>query len=259
MGGGDNWKVNDADFSYALSLVSRMASDFYGIDFQTIVVMMKEQLPFFPPTTENENQEEFFIRSFVTYMADKVHEDRAIDKFVLFIDEALAIEDHILIDPNGVVRRALLDKDVTFNGGLLKIALSIFSLSLRPIGESHMPLLVHIKEQMELKYCSGGSPSDELLAAVIFNDGVVLDSEVESLIKDEIFTNSVKSVSKKNTLWPEYIVAMMLLVTSTGSTDLAKAFNGGITAIIDSITEIEGEGYIREVIYYEWMKIRFGC
>ena len=59
MGGCDNWEADDADISYALSLISRMASVFYGIDFQTIVVMMKEQLSFFPLTANDKAEFSF--------------------------------------------------------------------------------------------------------------------------------------------------------------------------------------------------------
>ena len=71
-----------------------MASVFYGIEFEMIVDMMEEQMLSFPLTTRD--QAKYLIRSFVTYMADKVHKDRAIDTFVLLIDEALAMEEYIL-------------------------------------------------------------------------------------------------------------------------------------------------------------------
>ena len=73
-------------------------------------------------------------------MADKVHKDRAIDTFVLLIDEALAMEKHIVKRyPDGTeitrcVRCAFLNEDVTLNGGPLEIALVISSLSVSPVG-----------------------------------------------------------------------------------------------------------------------------
>lgn len=315
-----------------------MASVFYGIEFETIVVMMRKQLSSFPLTTDDEAK--YLIRSFVTYMADKIHKDRAIDTFVLFIDEALSMEEHIVkrypdsTEITSCVRCALLNKDVTFNGGPLKIALAISSLSVSPIQETKSnravqaivlpstlnkadvvtkiwnrgnrsnvspadnyrlqliaatvnnvprcvemvndyiranqtdPLIInkefvkglyeYLDKQIKLRYGTDGrSPSDELLAAVIFGDGVELDSKAESLISYSIITNSIDGFKKNRILEkPEMSLAMMRYVTSIGVTALAKAISGGITAVIGNITADRGEGYIWEVAYYEWMKIR---
>ena len=136
----DNWAVDSGRLSYALSLVSRMASVFYGIDFQTIVAEMRKQMASFPLTRID--QAEYLIRSFVTYMANKVHKDRTIDTFVLLIDEALAMEELILKrypncpDVTSCARTALLNKDITFNGGAFKTALTISSLAVSPIQET---------------------------------------------------------------------------------------------------------------------------
>ena len=136
----DNWAVDNGDLSYALSLVSRMASVFYGIQFQTIVAEMRMQMLSFPLTRLD--QAEYLIRSFVTYMADKVHKDRTIDTFVLLIDEALAMEEHILQsypdcrDVTSCARTALLNKDITFKGGAFRTALAISSLAVSPIQET---------------------------------------------------------------------------------------------------------------------------
>ena len=43
VGSNDNWGVDKGGLSYSLSLVSRMASVFYGIELETIALMMEEQ------------------------------------------------------------------------------------------------------------------------------------------------------------------------------------------------------------------------
>ena len=117
-----------------------MASVFYGIDFDTIYDMMREQILSFPLTRID--QADYLIRSFVTYMADKVHKDRAIDTFALLVDEALAMEKHILErypdcpDVTSCARAALLNKDILFNGGAMKTARAISSLSINPIQQT---------------------------------------------------------------------------------------------------------------------------
>ena len=141
VGSNDNWAVDKGGLSYSLSLVSRMASVFYGIELETIVLIMEEQMSSFPLTKGS--QAEDLIRSFVTYMANRVHKDRPIDTFILLIDEAVAMEKHILQgypgcgDSTSCARSASLDIDITFNGGALSIALEISSLSNGPINGSN--------------------------------------------------------------------------------------------------------------------------
>ncbi len=306
-----------------------MASVFYGIDFDSINDMMEEQILSFPLTSTG--QAKYLIRSFVTYMANKVHKDRTIDTFVLLIDEALAMEELILKrypncpDVTSCARTALLNKDITFNGGALKTALVISSLAVSPIQETkssraikalvlqsklnltnvvtkiwesdadNYPLIkiaafVHdlprcvemvmsfiksnpsivdknfVKELFEYldseiksRYSKSGAscPSDELLGALILGDGVDLDSETIECISCSIITNSLDRFSEGQRLEkPEMSLAMIRHFTSMGSTKLAKAISGGITAIIGWIPFDGGEGFIWEKAYYEWMKIR---
>ena len=141
MDGSDNWEgVENGKLSYALSLVRRMASVFFGIKFEIVVVMMERQMLSIPFTTSYEAED--LIRSFVTYLADRVHKDRPINTFILLIDEASAMEEHILKrypdckDVTSCARSALLDKDIIFNGGAFKTALGISSLSVDPIKET---------------------------------------------------------------------------------------------------------------------------
>ena len=137
--GTDNWAVDNGKLSYALSLVSRMASVFYGIEFEEMVVKMRKQMSSFPLTTED--QAKGLIRSFVTYMANRVHEKRKIDSFILLIDEAVAMEKYIRErfqnsgDVTSCVRSALLDKDIVFEGGAFNTALGISSLTVDPINQ----------------------------------------------------------------------------------------------------------------------------
>ena len=117
-----------------------MASVFYGIDFETTVAEMRKQMASFPLTRID--QAEYLIRSFVTYMANMVHKDRAIDTFILLIDEALAMEELIFkrypdcTDVTSCARTALLNEDIIFNGVALNIALPISSLAVSPIQET---------------------------------------------------------------------------------------------------------------------------
>ena len=114
-----------------------MASVFFGIKFEKVVVMMERQMLSIPFTTSYEAED--LLRSFVTYQADRVHKDRPINTFILLIDEASAMEEHILKrypdckDVTSCARSALLDKDIIFNGGAFKTALGISSLSVDPI------------------------------------------------------------------------------------------------------------------------------
>ena len=112
--------------------------------------MMGEQILSFPLTSTG--QAKYIIRSFVTYMANKVHKGRTIDTFVLLIDEALAMEELILKrypdcpDVTSCARTALLNKDITFNGGAFRTALAISCLAVSPIQEtksSRIPRAVH--------------------------------------------------------------------------------------------------------------------
>ena len=138
------WEVMttvDNDYlSYGLSLVSRMASFFYGIKFEEVALMMVEQMLSFP--LAKRSQAEYLIRSFVTYMGDRVHKDRPINTFVLLIDEASAIEEHILQrypnseDVTSCARHALLIEDITYNGGAFHAALGISDSSVDPINET---------------------------------------------------------------------------------------------------------------------------
>ena len=102
--------------------------------------MMEEQMSYFPLTKRY--QADDLIRSFVTYMGDRVHKDRPINTFVLLIDEASAIEEHILQrysnseDVTSCARHALLIEDITYNGGAFHAALGISDSSVDPINET---------------------------------------------------------------------------------------------------------------------------
>ena len=315
-----------------------MASVFYGIDFETTVAEMRKQMASFPLTRIDEAK--YLIRSFVTYMADKVHKDRAIDTFVLLVDEALAMEKHILerypdcTDITSCVRTALLNEDILFNGGAMKTALAISSLSINPIQQTtssravealvlpstlnktlivteiwnkgnrtyespqdlyrleliaatvnNLPRLVEIVEnyiksmqtvtlsidkkfvkglylemgrQLASRYSRAGKcPSDQLLGALIFGDGVNLDGDTVKCITHSLITNCIVDFAEDQRLdEPEMSLALMQHYTSMGKTQFAKAISGGIAAIIDAITDDEDEGHLWEIAYYEWMKIR---
>ena len=124
--------------SYTLGLLSEMASAFYygrslGSDTSTASKMMKE-LPALRLTAAVTADD--LIRSFVTYMANKVNAVRPVDTFILLVDEASWIEKDIVCcfqkDVLSSIRSALLNSDVTFDGGSLKLCLAISSLSVGP-------------------------------------------------------------------------------------------------------------------------------
>ena len=80
------------------------------------------------------------IRFVVTYMVKKIHDKRPVDTFILLLDEARRMEGHIVdCFPSGgkditcMLRGAVLNSDVTFDGGSLKLCLAISSLSVSPV------------------------------------------------------------------------------------------------------------------------------
>ena len=99
--------------------------------------MMEEQMLYFPLTKRFQAKD--LIRSFVTYMADRVHKDRPIDTFILLIDEASKMEEYILqryprgAETTGCARAALLNEDIAYDGGALRIALEISCISVDSI------------------------------------------------------------------------------------------------------------------------------
>ena len=139
----DQWGSDNAPISYALSLISRMASVFYGITFEKAYGMMKKHDSSFPEAELFDAQ--YLIRSFVNHMADDIHasnKNRQIDKFVLIIDEAFRMEKYIhttfkATDITSIARKALLDSDLTYNKKPMKCGLLISSLSTMSFGDTN--------------------------------------------------------------------------------------------------------------------------
>lgn len=123
-------------------------------------------------------------------------------------------------------------------------------------------LYVHLTSEIKSRYAGRtfDCPSDQLLRALIFRDGVDLNLETAKCISYSIITNFLYKFSKKQRLQgPEISLAMMRYVTSMGKSNLAKAICGGITAIVDAITLDGDKGFIWEIAYFEWMKIRLAA
>jgi hypothetical protein len=134
----DSWgkwiHAENAEISYALSLISRMASMFYGLELTKIVEMMNNGRLTFPGNDPKE-----LIRFFVRHMLEGIAKYRRVDTFILLVDETLRMEDSIVnrfgvenSGITGVLRRALLDQEWHFNGTALYVSLAISSLSIAP-------------------------------------------------------------------------------------------------------------------------------
>ena len=151
----DSWSaVETPQLYYALSLVARMASSFYDIDFKDVMGILSMRLPAFtfPKHLELKNAENL-IREFVVIMMEAMSaHNRTVDTFVLLIDEAARMETHIRdcgffkipadVQMTSVISAALLNKKLTFkpSGGEphqpINAALLISSLQVSPVGKS---------------------------------------------------------------------------------------------------------------------------
>ena len=133
----DRWKsaVKERRIWYALSLVSRMASVFYSIEFEDSASLIKDHLSNLPQKTKAKD----IIRSFVVHAVSKVSLIRPIDTFILLIDEAVKMEEQSFNtfgdeDITQTVREAMLNTPISFNNEVLNVSLIISSLSMTPIG-----------------------------------------------------------------------------------------------------------------------------
>ena len=137
----DSWGgIEDERIFYALSMVARMASVFYGLSFGDTVKLMKSCLSSFHPLARRKSGEDL-LRTFVLRMADEVTASgRTIDTFILLIDEAMAME--VFIEEKfkkdritSCVRNAMLSEDLKLHDGrAVNLGLAISSLSIDSFG-----------------------------------------------------------------------------------------------------------------------------
>jgi hypothetical protein len=115
---------------------------FYGVDFIDVVESMKREISSFHLNLSNGKYGKVIIRGAVKHIIAKLAAlQHPVDTFVLLIDEARLMEQHIQNEFNygkskdvtGIVRSALLDETIVPG---LNVALVISSLSLSPIGRT---------------------------------------------------------------------------------------------------------------------------
>ena len=153
----DSWgAVETPQLYYALSLVARMASSFYDIDFKDVMGILSMRLPAFtfPKHLELKNAEKL-IRGFVVIMMEAMSaHNRTVDTFVLLIDEAVRMERKMQsmksfqsqldgdVQMTSVISAALLNEKLTFSPSdgephqPINAALLISSLQVSPVGKS---------------------------------------------------------------------------------------------------------------------------
>ena len=124
----DSWgAVETPQLFYALSLVARMASSFYDIDFCDLSNTMNDHLPnILHYNRRRSSGATELIREFVVIMMEAMSaHNRMVDTFVLLIDEAVRMETHIRdcgffkipadVQMTSVISAALLNKKLTFS------------------------------------------------------------------------------------------------------------------------------------------------
>lgn len=144
----DNWSSVAEDvplLSYALSVVSRMASVFFNQNFQEIVYFMKKQIKSLPEYYCINPDE--FIRDFSTYIIERTSLQREIKTFIILADEVLKIEEGLQkkfkdsnLDFTTVLRSAILNNYFLVSSNNYKsinATLGISSLTDSPIGETN--------------------------------------------------------------------------------------------------------------------------
>ena len=153
----DSWgAVETPQLFYALSLVARMASSFYDIDFCDLSNTMNDHLPnILHYNRRRSSGATELIREFVVIMMEAMSaHNRMVDTFVLLIDEAVRMERKMQsmksfqrqldgdVQMTSVISAALLNEKLTFSPSdgephqPINAALLISSLQVSPIGES---------------------------------------------------------------------------------------------------------------------------
>ena len=140
----DIWPgVSSAYQSYALSVVSRMASMCFGVELSKVCALMREPLSgYVDLVRETKGNAKDYIRQFIIWITEWVKVKakkfrKGIDTFVLLVDDAVAMEDYIgkkfgVWDSTLVVREALLG--MSWFSTAIHVSLAISSLTIAPIG-----------------------------------------------------------------------------------------------------------------------------
>jgi hypothetical protein len=126
---------------YSLSLISRMASSFFGISFKTsFSVISKYGLV----KVADQHDEQEMIREFIVYMVSRLRAaGRPVDTFVLLVDEVVKFQEYMeskfsnVDDITSVVRNAVLNEPLReASGTLINAALVLSTLEISPIGQT---------------------------------------------------------------------------------------------------------------------------
>ena len=150
----DRWNgVEEPILFYALSLVARMASSFYDIDFYVLSKSIKDHLPDLLHFNRRSVSGAFeLIREFVVIMMEtmSVHH-KMVDTLVLLVDETVRMENHIRncgffkfpanLKTTSLISAALLNERLNFSPGSgqpdqpINTALLISSLQVALVGQ----------------------------------------------------------------------------------------------------------------------------
>eukprot|EP01041_Mallomonas_annulata_P012561 gene12561-26452_t len=143
----DNWSDivgSSVAGSYSMSIISRMASMFYGFDFSVAVEMIRSS---FEPKYNYHSG--LFARAalqgFIRHMMKKLGTYRHVDTFILLIDEVARMDEELGPRASRNMWGPLLDSEVKIKGedSAINIGLVVSSLNIAPLGKTKSGRFIH--------------------------------------------------------------------------------------------------------------------
>eukprot|EP01041_Mallomonas_annulata_P004014 gene4014-7994_t len=136
----DNWRDivgNDDVASYALSMVSRMASMFYDIKLSAIVRRIIRSL------TAEDIDAQSVIHGFIQHMVHKISTYRHVHTCILMMDEIVRMDKYFKTRISSSIWRETLGTVININGSILNVGLVVSSLDIAPLGITTSTRTIH--------------------------------------------------------------------------------------------------------------------